>query len=153
MERILVNCAALTGVAATLLVISRSNADQERAVKFSDVTAAARITFRHDNARSNEKYLIETMGAGAAWIDFDNDGRLDLYLVNSAPTKVYQPQRPLSGALYRNNGDGTFTDVTARVGVAATGIFGMGVAVGDYDNDGFSDLYVIGYGQSILYHN
>ena len=136
-----------------MLVRSRGEAGQDQPVKFTDVTAAAGITFRHDNARSPEKYLIETMGAGAAWIDFDNDGWLDLYLVNSASTKVYQPERPLGGALYRNNRDGTFTDVTARAGVAAAGIFGMGVAVGDYDNDGFADLYVIGYGQSVLYHN
>jgi hypothetical protein len=137
--------AALIVVVATLLVFSRGKAEQDPTVKFVDVTAAAGITFRHDNARSAEKYLIETMGAGAAWIDFDNDGWLDLYLVNSAGQ--------LGGALYRNNRDGTFKDVTAKAGVAAVGIFGMGVAVGDYDNDGFPDLYVIGYGQSILYHN
>jgi hypothetical protein len=145
--------AALPVLVAIALVFSRGRAEQEPAIEFVDVTKAAGIAFRHDNARSTEKYLIETMGAGAAWIDFDNDGWLDLYLVNSAATKVYQPDRPLAGALYRNNHDGTFTDVTAKAGVAATGIFGMGVAVGDYDNDGFPDLYLIGYRQSILYHN
>jgi enediyne biosynthesis protein E4 len=122
-------------------------------VTFTDVTRTAGIDFRHDNAASPEKYLIETMGAGCGWIDYDQNGLLDLYLVNSAPTKIYKPSHPLRSALYRNNGDGTFTDVTARAGVGAEGLFGMGIAVGDYDNDGFPDLFVCGYGRSILYHN
>ena len=112
-------------------------------VTFTDIARRAGIAFRHDNAATPDKYLIETMGAGAACIDYDNDGYLDLYLVNSAATS----------ALYRNNGDGSFTDVTAKAGVAASGLLGMGVAVGDFDNDGFADLYVIGYGRSILYRN
>ena len=120
---------------------------------FVDVTASAGITFRHDNAASPEKYLIETMGAGCGWIDFDQDGLLDLYLVDSAATRLYTPKQPLRGALYRNKGDGTFTDVTLRAGVGVQGLFGMGVAVGDYDNDGFPDLYVTGYDRSTLYHN
>ncbi len=122
-------------------------------VTFRDVTASAGITFRHDNAHSEERYLIETMGAGAAWIDYDNDGFLDLYLVNSTETSAYHPKRPLTGALYRNCRDGTFADVTGKAGVAAAGLFGMGVAVGDYDNDGFQDLYVVGFGRSILFRN
>jgi len=122
-------------------------------VKFVDVAAAAGIHFRHDNAASAEKYLIETMGAGCGWIDYDQNGLLDLYLVNSASTRLYTPKQALRGALYRNNGDGTFTDVTAHAGVGAEGLFGMGVAVGDYDNDGFPDLLVLGYGRCILYHN
>jgi hypothetical protein len=122
-------------------------------VQFRDIARAAGITFRHDNAATSEKYLIETMGSGCGWIDFDQDGLLDLYLVNGAATKVYRPQHPLRSALYRNNGDGTFTNVTEKAGVGAEGLFGMGVAVGDYDNDGYPDLHVIGYGRSILYHN
>ena len=122
-------------------------------ITFVDVTAAAGIRFAHDNAASPEKYLIETMGAGAAWLDYDNDGYLDIYLVNSATTKAYTPAKPLRGALYRNNGNGTFSDTTSRAGVAAEGLFGMGVAVGDYDNDGDPDLYVAGYDRSILYRN
>ncbi len=93
------------------------------------------------------------MGAGCGWIDYNQDGLLDLYLVNSAPTQAYSTKQPLRSALYRNNGDGTFSDVTLKAGVAAEGLFGMGVAVGDYDNDGFPDLLVLGYGRSILYHN
>ncbi|MGH9453214.1 MAG: CRTAC1 family protein [Terriglobia bacterium] len=120
---------------------------------FVDVTRAAGITFQHDNAASPQKYLIETMGSGCGWIDYDQDGLLDLYLVNGAATRIYQPKHPLRSALYRNNGDGTFTDVTEKAGAGAEGLFGMGVAVGDYDNDGFPDLYVLGYDRCILYHN
>jgi len=122
-------------------------------VTFLDVVAQAGITFRHDNAASSQKYLIETMGAGCGWIDYNQDGLLDLYLVNGAATGVYSPKQPLRSALYRNNGDGTLTDITAAAGVGAEGLFGMGVAVGDYDNDGFPDLLVLGYGRCILYHN
>lgn len=122
-------------------------------VTFVDVAGPAGITFHHDNAGSTEKYLIETMGSGCGWIDYDQDGLLDLYLVNGAATRVYTPKQPLRSALYRNNGDGTFTDVTDKAGVGAEGLFGMGVAVGDYNNDGFPDLLVLGYGRCILYHN
>lgn len=122
-------------------------------VQFTNIAKQAGISFRHDNAASNEKYLIETMGAGCAWIDFDQNGLLDLYLVNGAATRIYAPVQPLRSSLYRNNGDGTFTDVTERAGVAAENLFGMGVAVGDYDNDGFPDLFVLGYGRCILYRN
>jgi hypothetical protein len=122
-------------------------------VIFRDVAASAGITFRHDNAASPDKFLIETMGSGCGWIDYDQDGLLDLYLVNGAATRVYTPRQPPRSALYHNNGDGTFTDVTAKAGVGAEGLFGMGCAVGDYDNDGFPDLLVLGYGRCILYHN
>jgi hypothetical protein len=124
-----------------------------RGIIFRDIAKAAGIRFIHDNAATAEKYLIETMGAGCGWIDYDLDGLLDLYLVNGAATKLYQPKARLRGALYRNNGDGTFTDVTEKAGVGAEGLFGMGVAVGDYDNDGFPDLMALGYDRSILYHN
>lgn len=93
------------------------------------------------------------MGAGCGWIDYDQNGLLDLFLVNSSATRLYTPPKALRSALYRNNGDGTFTDVTEKAGVGADGLFGMGVAVGDYDNDGFPDLFVLGYGRCILYHN
>ncbi len=122
-------------------------------VVFLDVTSSSGITFKHRNAASPEKYLIETMGSGCAWIDYDQNGLLDLYLVNGAATRAYRPEQPLRSALYRNNGDGTFTDVTVQAGVGAEGLFGMGVAVGDYDNDGFPDLLVLGYSRCILYHN
>lgn len=122
-------------------------------VQFVDIASQSGITFQHDNAASAEKYLIETMGSGCGWIDYDQNGLLDLYLANGAATSAYTPKQALRGALYRNNGDGTFTDVTGKAGVGAEGLFGMGVAVGDYDNDGFPDLLVLGYGRCILYRN
>lgn len=122
-------------------------------VRFTDVRRAAGITFQQDATATEEKYYLETMGTGVGWIDYDQDGLLDLYLVQSAATDIYKPPRPLRSALYHNNGDGTFTDVTERAGVGAEGLYGQGVAVADYDNDGYPDLYVTGYGRSILYHN
>ena len=141
------------GAALAMPRFSLRSATSIPRVTFVDVASASGIHFRHDNAATPEKYLIETMGSGCGWIDYDQDGLLDLYLTNGAATKLYKPAHPLRSALYRNNGDGTFTDVTAKAGVGAEGLFGMGVAVGDYDNDGFPDLFVLGYGRCILYHN
>jgi enediyne biosynthesis protein E4 len=120
---------------------------------FEQVPASASgISWRHVNGKSPEKYLPESTGAGCAFLDYDNDGWMDIYLVNSGKCDFYTPDPPLSNALYRNNRDGTFTDVTKKAGVSAGG-FGQGVAVGDYDRDGFPDLYVTQYGRSILFHN
>jgi len=110
------------------------------------------IVWTHENAMSPERYLPETLGPGCAFLDYDNDGWLDIYLVNSGPSEFFQPKQPLRNALYRNNRDGTFTDVTERAGVLG-GTFGMGVAVGDYDNDGYPDLFVTACGRALLYHN
>ena len=110
------------------------------------------IAWTHANERSPEKYLPESTGPGCAFFDYDNDGWMDIYLVNSGKCDFVAPDPPLRNALYKNNRDGTFTDVTEKAGVAAGG-FGQGVAVGDYDRDGFQDLYVTQYGRSILYHN
>ncbi len=132
---------------------ARGIAANANPVTFIDVARSSGINFQHDNAASPEKFLIETMGSGCAWLDYDQNGLLDLYLVNGAATRLYTPAHALRSALYRNNGDGTFTDVTAKAGVGAEGLFGMGVAVGDYDNDGFPDLLVLGYGRCLLYHN
>src|SRR5205823_13418460 len=96
----------------------------------------------------SEKYMVETFGSGVAWIDYDNDGFPDLYFVNGAPGAA--------NVLYRNNRDGTFTDVTPKAGVAANGnpkSYKTGVAVGDYNNDGYLDLYVTAFGPNILYRN
>jgi len=122
-------------------------------VHFTDVRQAAGITFQHDATMSEEKEYIETMGSGVGWIDYDQDGLMDLYFVQSAGAEWYKPSRPLRSALYHNNGDGTFTDVTERAGVGAEGFYAQGVAVGDYDNDGYPDMLVTGYGHTILYHN
>ena len=122
-------------------------------VRFTDIRKSAGITFVQDSTQTEEKYYLETMGTGVAWIDYDQDGLMDLFLVQSAATDIYTPPHPLRCALYHNNGDGTFTDVTEKAGVAGAGHYGQGVAVGDFDNDGYPDLYVTGYGSAILYHN
>jgi len=111
------------------------------------------ITWTHENAMSPERYLPETLGPGCAFLDFDNDGWMDIFLVNSGPSDFYKPPKPLRNALYKNNRDGTFTDVTAKAGVAGESAFGMGVAVGDYDNDGWPDIFVTAYGNCALYRN
>jgi hypothetical protein len=110
------------------------------------------ISWTHSSGKSPEKYLPESSGAGCAFLDYDNDGWMDIYLVNSGKCDFFTPQSPLRNALYKNNRDGTFTDVTEKAGVAAGG-YGQGAAVGDYDGDGFPDIYVTQYGRSILYHN
>ena len=110
------------------------------------------IKWRHVAGRSAFKHLPETSGAGCAFFDYDNDGWMDIYLVNSGKSDFYTPPLPIRNALYRNNRDGTFSDVTEKAGVAGGG-YGMGVAAGDYDNDGNVDLYVTQYGRNILYHN
>jgi len=114
--------------------------------------AVSGITWRHVNGRSPDYYLPETTGAGCAFLDYDNDGWMDIYLVNSGKCDFFSPNPPLSNALYHNNRDGTFTDVTKKAGVSGGG-YGMGAAVGDYDGDGWPDLYLTQYGHSILYHN
>ncbi|MGH9695624.1 MAG: FG-GAP repeat domain-containing protein, partial [Bryobacteraceae bacterium] len=103
------------------------------------------IEWVHDNAMSENRYLPETLGPGCAFLDFDNDGWMDIYLVNSGPCDFWKPPKPIRNALYKNNRDGTFTDVTEKAGVAG-GTFGMGVAVGDYDSDGWPDIFVTAYG-------
>ncbi|MDE3179688.1 MAG: CRTAC1 family protein [Acidobacteriota bacterium] len=141
------------GAAADGLALRRSATSTAGSQLFVSVApSASGITWRHTNGRSPEYYLPETTGAGCAFLDYDNDGWMDIYLVNSGRSDFYNPVPPLRNALYHNNRDGTFTDVTAKAGVAGGG-YGMGVAAGDYDGDGWQDLYVTQYGRSILYHN
>jgi hypothetical protein len=122
-------------------------------VHFRDVTAAAGIHFHHERAASEEKLYLETMGAGVAWLDYNQDGFMDLFFVNSGWTPLFHPAKPPQPALYHNNGDGTFTDVTERAGIHTDGTFFFGVAAGDFDNDGYLDIYLTGYRHSVLYHN
>ena len=125
-------------------------------VTFAEVPSAqSKITWVHDNGRSELRHLPETCGGGGLFFDYDNDGWMDIYLVNSGPSDFYHPKTPIKNALYRNNGDGTFTDVTDKAGVACgqMGNFGMGAAASDYDGDGFQDLYVTNYGVNVLFHN
>jgi len=112
----------------------------------------SKITWTHNNAQSFDRQLPETVGAGCAFLDYDNDGWMDIYFVNSGPSDFFTPTTPLKNALYHNNHDGTFTNVTDQAGVAG-GKFGMGVAAADFDGDGYVDLYVTNYGSNILYHN
>ena len=128
--------------------------------KFTDVTSASNINFEYVASHTSRKYLLETMGSGVALFDYDNDGRLDIYVVNAAPLSDPTPKGTVPektgpkywNRLYHQKSDGTFEDVTEKAGLQGVG-YGMGVAVGDYDNDGFEDLYVTAYGRNRLYHN
>ena len=111
------------------------------------------IGWKHDNAMSVSRYLPETMGPGVAFFDYDNDGWMDVFLVNSGSSDFYTPAAPPKNALYKNNRNGTFTDVTEAAGVAGGREFGMGCAIADYDNDGYQDILVTAYGRCTLYHN
>jgi hypothetical protein len=111
------------------------------------------ITWRHENALSARRYQPESIGPGVAIFDYNNDGLMDLYFPNSGPCDFFHPTRPLRAALYRNNGDGTFTDVTERAGVTNSAAFGIGAAAADYDGDGWVDLFVTNYGRNVLYRN
>ena len=121
-------------------------------LQFREVTAEAGVHFKHEDGRSGAKYYLEPIGAGAAWIDYDQDGDIDIYFVNGADLPGMHSDVPPTNALYRNNGDGTFTDVTVMAGVGDGG-YGFSCAVGDYDNDGYPDLYVANFGPNVLYHN
>ena len=124
---------------------------QNQVVRFTDATAELGIQFRHTNGESGEKYFIEPLGSGVALFDYDNDGDLDLYLVNGSDLPGVPSPLPPINRLYRNDGD-IFTDVTLEASVGDTG-YGLGCCVGDYNNDGFTDLYVTNYGANVLYHN
>jgi hypothetical protein len=114
--------------------------------------AESGITWVHDNGISPQRYLPEAEGAGVALFDYDNDGWMDILLVNSGPSAFYTPASPRHLALYHNNHDGTFTDVSQKAGLTAE-LFGMGVAIGDYDHDGYADIFISGVGKCVLYQN
>jgi len=114
--------------------------------------AQSGVTWVHNNAMSDHRYLPETEPPGVAIFDYDDDGWMDLFMVNSGTAVFFRPRTPLRHALYRNNHDGTFTDVTQQAGITAD-LFGMGIAVGDYDGDGNEDLFITGYEKCVLYHN
>ena len=120
--------------------------------QFTDVTQEAGIDWSHENGATPQKYFIETLGGGGAFLDFDNDGWLDIFLVDSGSHVYSETKSQAHPALYKNNGDGSFTEVTDQAGLAAEG-YGMGVTVGDFDNDGWSDLYVTHFGRNRLYRN
>jgi hypothetical protein len=140
----LATASALSGQAPT-------SPPESSPVTFRDITQKSGIHFTHNNAAFGKKYLPETMGAGVAFIDYDNDGWQDIFLVNGTDWPG-RPSKHSTPKLYHNNHDGTFTDVTHKAGLDVE-LFGMGVAVGDYDNDGFDDLFITTMGQSHLFHN
>src|SRR6266566_2261412 len=129
-------------------------------VTFTDITRPSKIDFKHAGSPTSQKYLLETMGGGVAIFDYDNDGRMDIFFTNGALLKDPMPKDELPdkrdpkywNRLYHQTTDGKFVDVTERAGLKGEG-FGMGVAAADYDNDGYIDLYVTGYGGNHLYHN
>jgi enediyne biosynthesis protein E4 len=130
------------------------------AAKFTDIASSLHLNFEYHASHTSKKYLIETMGSGVALFDYDNDGRLDIFAVNGAPLHDPTPRGTIPqkteakywNRLYHQKQDGTFEDVTEQAGLQGVG-YGMGVAVGDYDNDGYEDLYVTAYGGNKLYHN
>ena len=144
------HCVSVSLLLIVLLSVAPMQAEEH--ITFRDITAQAGIHFLHNNGAFGQRWLPETMGPGCAFIDYDNDGYPDILLVNGTDW----PGHPKNGAttlkLYHNNHDGTFTDVTRKAGLSIS-LFGLGVAVGDYDNDGFDDLFISAVGQSHLFHN
>ena len=123
----------------------------DTSVHFTDITQKAGITFTHVSS-PEKKYIVESMSGGVAFFDYDNDGLLDIFFVNSLTVDMVKTKQKTRSALYHNNGDGTFTDVTDKAGVGDVG-WGMGVAIGDYNNDGFEDIYVTCLGANHLFKN
>ena len=143
----------MTPVLGCLAFLSTARADQPRLADFEDVAEKAGLTMMNVfGGVDTKKYIIETTGTGVAIFDYDNDGWPDIFIVNGTTLEGFPAGKAPTNHLYRNNHDGTFTDVTVKAGLAATG-WGQGVCVGDYDNDGWEDLYVTYYGKNRLYHN
>ena len=142
----------LRRLSVLLLLSGAMGFAQAQIITFRDITAQAGIHFVHNNGAFGKKYLPETMGPGCAFIDYDNDGYPDVLLINAQDWPGHAKAGATTPKLYHNNHDGTFTDVTQKSGLAVS-MYGMGVAVGDYDNDGFDDIFITALGQSRLFHN
>ena len=143
----------LAAAAATLALAGFGMAGAaQTAVRFTDVTRESGVTFHHVNGASPDKHLVETMGSGGLFLDYDNDGWIDLFLVDGGSLADARIASRAKHRLYRNRGNGTFEDVTGRSGIEHRD-YGMGACAGDYDNDGWTDLYVTSFGANVLYRN
>src|SRR5215211_7224193 len=138
-------------VVAQLLLNLEASGQQPFGPRFIDITEQAGVTFKHVSS-PEKRYIVESMSGGVALFDYDNDGRLDIYFVNSLTVDLVKSKGKTRSVLYRNRGDGTFADVTDKAGVGDVG-WGMGVAAADYNNDGFEDLYVTCVGPNRLFRN
>ncbi len=139
-----------------IIIITSTAAFAQAKVTYEEVALkTSGITWVHDNGRSDARHLPETCGGGGLFFDYNNDGWMDIYFVTGGPADFYAPKTPSKNALYRNNGDGTFTDVADKAGVACgqMGQFGMGASAADFDGDGWQDLYVTNYGKNVLFRN
>jgi len=136
-----------------LLLGAVALAQSKPSIRFTDITQQAGIGYTHNNGAFGKKYLPETLGPGCAFIDYDNDGYPDVLIMNGEDFAGHAARGKTTLKLYHNNGNGTFTDVTAKSGLSAVSMYGMGAAVGDYDNDGYDDLFLTALGQSHLFHN
>jgi enediyne biosynthesis protein E4 len=136
-----------------LICSSLALAQAKPGIRFTDITERAGIHYSHNNGAFGKRYLPETLGPGCAFIDYDNDGYPDILIVNGEDFPGHAVHGRTTLKLYHNNGNGTFTDVTARSGLASVPMYGMGVAVGDYDNDGYDDVFITALGQNHLFHN
>jgi enediyne biosynthesis protein E4 len=145
--------AFISSLALNCLRTTHSQSSSPTREIFADITTQAGISWRQCSGESQDRFLIETMGGGVAFLDFDGDGLQDLFLVNGGETPHGKSPVPIRNALYRNLGNGKFEDVASKSGVDRLSSYGMGVAVGDFDNDGFPDLYLTGFPSSALFHN
>ena len=136
------------GVLLSAFICARA----QGSIVLTDVTQETGITFKHTDGGSGERHLVETVSAGLALLDYDNDGDVDIYFLNGAPLKGTKVDPKPRNRLYRNDGGMTFSDVTREAGVGDEG-FGLGIAAGDYDNDGDVDIYLNNYGANVLYRN
>jgi len=145
-----ISCAAFASASLMYLLLDAQPTQAQQAIQFTNVTRAAGIKFTHFKGNKGVSINLEEFGPGVCVADFDGDGWQDIYFVNARD--LYDRGIKVQNALYHNNGDGTFTDVTNKAGVPGTG-FGLGCVWGDYDNDGHPDLFVTQYGRNVLYHN
>src|SRR5437867_2116243 len=129
---------ALAAAAVALTVAVLASTSPQPAITFKDIAAEAGITFTHNMSKTGQVFMVETMGSGGGFVDFDRDGLLDVYLLDGAPLPGYEGPKDLHAVLYRNEGNGRFRDVTAETGTGSRE-YGQGVCAGDYDNDGYDD--------------